>query len=77
MSTIFFCDFEKKYLFFITLFYYLSNMKKNYNEILKKSVEESGFTHREIGEKIGESQQTISNWLNKNDISLLKFIPLS
>lgn len=32
-------------------------------------------THREIGEKIGESQQTISNWLNRNDVSLEKKYP--
>lgn len=62
-------------MFSIVEFILLAFMKnKNYSEILKQAIKNSGLKQKELAEKIGESQQTISNWLNRNDISLLSFI---
>ena len=49
-------------------------MKKNYGEILKQAIKNNGFKQKELAEKMGETPQNLSNWLNRNDLTVYNFV---
>jgi len=49
-------------------------MKKNYNEILKQAIKEAGYKQKDVAEKMGDTPQNLSNYLNRNDLTIYNFV---
>lgn len=51
-------------------------MKTNYGEILKRAIESRGYKQKDVAAKMKEKPQNLSNWLNRNDLTVSNFIKI-